>query len=167
MDFVQCLLSGRAAIGQLDTERNGDVPVVNPQIEDADLQEVAVRLRTNRCHRRFVDNRRVERLEVGNAGVGDGRDSGDELGRRHRRRFLHELGGDAEVEKVFGVGYPPRECFVDPHGVRDTRTDIPIGTQRLRGKLVVIKASDHRREFVVGDAVGGGVVSKRRHGRRP
>ena len=33
VDFVQCLLSGRAAIGQLDTERNGDVPVVNPQIE--------------------------------------------------------------------------------------------------------------------------------------
>ena len=67
MDFVQCLLSGRATIGQLDTERNGDVAIMNPQIEDADLQEVAIRLRTNRCHRRFVDNRRVERLEIGDA----------------------------------------------------------------------------------------------------
>jgi len=167
VDFVQCLLSGRATIGQLNTERNGDVAIVNPQIKDADLQEVAVRLRTNRCHRRFIDNRRVERLEIGDARVGDGSDCGGELVRRHRHRFLHEPGGDSKVEKVFRVGHPPRERFVDPDSVRNTRTDIPIGTQRLRGKLIVIEAGDHRREFVVGDAMGGGVVSKRRHGRRP
>ena len=44
MDLVQRHLGGRAAVGKVDAERDRHVTSVNPEIEDSDLQEVAIRL---------------------------------------------------------------------------------------------------------------------------